>query len=222
MSNELKRTYNIPLRKEYLKVAYYKRSKKAVTALKQFVKKHMKIDKIENVLIGKYLNEEIWKRGICNPPHHVHVNILKDIKENKALVELFDKPIAFEKKKESKKEEKKEGKEGIKEKLKEKLGVKEDKKTGKEEGIEGKIGAKDAGKDTGKGKKKKETPEEKAEKVMEHVKEIEHEKQEKAEEIEKEEIKEMKKELPKTHHHIPNLEEKEKRIEPHQQGPMHL
>lgn len=221
MSNELKRTYNIPLRKEYLKVAYYKRSKKAVTALKQFVKKHMKIDNMENVLIGKYLNEEIWKRGISNPPHHVHVNILKDIKENKALVELFDKPIAFEKKKESKKERKSEG---AKEKIKEKLGLKEDKKdksSESKEGIEGKIGSKELKEDK-KEKKKKETPEEKAEKVMEHVKEREHEQQEKADEIEKEEIKEMKKELPITHHHIPKTEEKEKKIEPHQQGPMHL
>ncbi|MBS3122173.1 50S ribosomal protein L31e [Candidatus Woesearchaeota archaeon] len=221
MSNELKRTYNIPLRKEYLKVAYYKRSKKAVTALKQFVKKHMKIDNMENVLIGKYLNEEIWKRGISNPPHHVHVNILKDIKENKALVELFDKPIGFDKKKESKKEEKSSG---AKERIKEKLGLKEDKNSGsKEAGIEGKVeAAKSKKKKETIEEKKKETSEEKAEKAMEHVKEIEHEKQEKAEEIEKEEIKEMKKELPKTHHHIPKSEEKEKRIEPHQQGPMHL
>ena len=90
MANELKRTYNIPLRREFMKVPKYKRAKKAITALKQFVKRHMKIDNLENIKIGKHLNEEIWKHSIKNPPHHVKVNILKDLKENKAIVELFE------------------------------------------------------------------------------------------------------------------------------------
>ena len=46
----LERTYNVPLRKEFLKVPKYKRAKKAVKALKQFLAKHMKSD---NVKIGK-------------------------------------------------------------------------------------------------------------------------------------------------------------------------
>jgi ribosomal protein L31E len=36
----LERTYNVPLRREYLKVPRYRRAKKAVTALKEFVSKH--------------------------------------------------------------------------------------------------------------------------------------------------------------------------------------
>ena len=38
----LERTYNVPLRREWLKAPKYKRSKKAIAALKQFVAKHMK------------------------------------------------------------------------------------------------------------------------------------------------------------------------------------
>ena len=81
----LERTYNVPLRKEYRKVANWKRTKKAVTALRQFLAKHMKS---ENVKLGKELNDFLWKHGIKNPPHHVKVNVTKD---EKGLVkaELF-------------------------------------------------------------------------------------------------------------------------------------
>jgi len=96
----LERTYNVPLRKEYLKVPKYKRSKKAVSALKKFLKRHMKSNDIK---IGKYLNLKIWEHGIKNPPHHVKINAAKD---EKGLVraELAGTP------KEKKKDEKKKGK----------------------------------------------------------------------------------------------------------------
>jgi len=51
----IERTYNVPLRKEWLKAPMYRRSKKAVTALTEFAAKHMKTD-IENVKIGKQVN----------------------------------------------------------------------------------------------------------------------------------------------------------------------
>jgi large subunit ribosomal protein L31e len=63
--------YNIPLRKEFLKVPKYKRAKKAVTAIKEFLKKHMKKDDIK---IGPKLNDNVWEKGIKNPPHHVKVS----------------------------------------------------------------------------------------------------------------------------------------------------
>ncbi len=85
----LERTYNIPLRREWLKVAKYRRAKKAVKAVKQFLIKHMKS---EEVKVGKYINLEIWKHGIKNPPHHVKVNVTKD---DKGLVksELVGAPV---------------------------------------------------------------------------------------------------------------------------------
>lgn len=95
----LERTYNVPLRKEFLKVPKYKRAKKAVKALKQFLVKHMKSD---DVKIGKYLNDEIWKHGIKNPPHHVKLNAVKD-KEGAVTAELVGAPV--EKKEEDEKKE---------------------------------------------------------------------------------------------------------------------
>ena len=133
MANELKRTYNIPLRKEFMKVPRHKRSKKAVKALKQFVQRHMKIDSMDNIKVGKFLNEHIWKHGIKNPPHHVKVDIIKDIKNNKAIVELFGKEIKFA----DKKEEVKEGMaDRVKGKLGEKFGIKDTKKPKKKEAKE--------------------------------------------------------------------------------------
>ena len=81
----IERTYNIPLRKEYQKVPRWKRTKKAVTALRQFLVKHMKS---ENVKLSKELNQKVWQHGLRNPPHHVKVNVSKDEK-GEVRAELF-------------------------------------------------------------------------------------------------------------------------------------
>jgi large subunit ribosomal protein L31e len=81
----LERTYNVPLRKEFQKVARWKKTKKAVTALKQFLTKHMKS---EDVKLGKEINEKLWQHGIQNPPHHIKVNVQKD-SEGVVKAELF-------------------------------------------------------------------------------------------------------------------------------------
>ncbi|MBI2134041.1 60S ribosomal protein L31 [Candidatus Woesearchaeota archaeon] len=73
----LERTYNVPLRKEFLKAPLYKRANKALIALRQFIAKHMKAEK---VIIGNYLNRKIWERGIKRPPHHVKITAIKDEK----------------------------------------------------------------------------------------------------------------------------------------------
>ncbi|MBR9683285.1 50S ribosomal protein L31e [Candidatus Woesearchaeota archaeon] len=94
----LERTYNIPLRKEYLKVPNWKRTNKAVSAVKKFLKKHMKSD---DVKLGKRLNEKLWQHGIKNPPHHIKVTTVKDGK-GVVKAELFGYKIET-KKKEAKK-----------------------------------------------------------------------------------------------------------------------
>ena len=102
----LERVYNIPLRRETLKVPPFKKANKAAKTVREFISKHMKS---ENVAIGKYLNLKIWQHGAKNPPHHVKVNAVKDDK-GKVLVELVDapkeQPKVEEKKKAIKKEEK--------------------------------------------------------------------------------------------------------------------
>ncbi|MEK6863380.1 MAG: 50S ribosomal protein L31e [Nanoarchaeota archaeon] len=96
----LERTYNVPLRKEYMKAPRWNRTKKAVTALRQFLAKHMKS---EEVKLSKELNEFMWKHGIKNPPHHVKV---KAVKDDKGIVkaDLFgaEKPASKKEKKEKK------------------------------------------------------------------------------------------------------------------------
>src|SRR3989338_3820247 len=100
----VERTYNVPLRREFLKVPRYKRAKTAMNALKRFLSRHMKS---EEVYICKRLNEEIWKRGIKNPPHHVKVDVVKE-DDSKVYAELsgfkYEKPVIEEEAKAGKKE----------------------------------------------------------------------------------------------------------------------
>jgi len=105
----LERVYNVPLRREFLKVANWRRTEKAVKALKQFVSKHMKSD---NVILGRYVNKELWKHGIKNPPHHIKISAKKDDK-GKVVVELAELP-AKAKREMEKQEKSKKGKEKAK------------------------------------------------------------------------------------------------------------
>jgi ribosomal protein L31E len=122
----LEREYNVPLRREFLKAPNWKRTHKASRALREFLIKHMKpgLDEKGNsqVKIGKYLNEELWKKGIKNPPHHIKVIAKKDDK-GVVMAELVGAPV--EKKEEEKPKKKKEEK---KEETKEEEKKEEEKK----------------------------------------------------------------------------------------------
>ena len=83
------REYNVPLRREWLKTPKYKRAKKAVSALRAFIIKHMKADSVH---IGPFLNEDIWKHGMRNPPHLVKVKTKKN-EEGVAVVEIIGKAL---------------------------------------------------------------------------------------------------------------------------------
>jgi len=124
----LERVYNVPLRKEFQKVANWRKTEKAVTALRQFISKHMKSD---NVIISKYANQHLWKHGIKNPPHHVKVNASKDEK-GKVTVELVDLPgkakRELEEQKKTEKEKKKEEAKKAEEVKKKEEAKKEEKK----------------------------------------------------------------------------------------------
>jgi len=107
---ELKREYNIPLRTWFSKKPKYRRAKVAIKAVISFLEKHMKS---KDVKIGPVLNEEVWKNGIKNPPHHVKVVAIKD-KDGVVKVELFGHEYV-----DAKKEEKKES---MKDRIMEKMG----------------------------------------------------------------------------------------------------
>ncbi len=97
----------INLRREFLKKPRYKRAKKAVTAVKEFIARHLKV---EEVKIGRRLNELIWSRGARKPPAKVKVNAY--VEDKKAYVELHG--HKFEKAVVVKEEETKEKKQEIK------------------------------------------------------------------------------------------------------------
>lgn len=98
-TKKLERVYNVPLRKEYMKVPRWKRTEKAVIALRQFLQRHMKAT---TVLLSKDLNEKIWEHGIRNPPHHVKVTAVKDT-EGIVTAQVFGKPVGEEKTEKTKK-----------------------------------------------------------------------------------------------------------------------
>ncbi len=87
----IERVYNVPLRKGYMKAPMYRRTKKAVNTLRTFVARNMKVSE-DDVKLGKYVNLELWKHGIKNPPHHIKVNVKKD-DEGDVFAELVGAPV---------------------------------------------------------------------------------------------------------------------------------
>jgi len=85
----LERNFNVPLRREFLKSPKYKRGKKAVTALRSYLVRHMKSD---NIKIGKYANLKIWEKGIRNPPHHIKI-VAKKTEKGVVSAELEGAPV---------------------------------------------------------------------------------------------------------------------------------
>ena len=128
---KLERTYNVPLRSGFVNTAKYKRAKKAVNILKEFIKKHMKTDEVK---LGQNLNRELWKHGMKNPPHHVKITVTKE--DDVAMAEL----VGFEYNEEKRPEKKVEEETTLKDRLTAKLGGKgiEEEKPKKGKGKKGK------------------------------------------------------------------------------------
>lgn len=113
----LERNYVVPLRQYWRMAPRYKRAKRAVNGLRRFVIRHMKV---EEVLIGKELNDFILERGQRKPPTRVQVTIIKEDLVGKVNIMGIpyskeakeEKKGLFGKKKEEAKEEKHEHKAG--------------------------------------------------------------------------------------------------------------
>ena len=101
----LEREYTVPLRRGWLKVANHKRANRAITELKKFIVRHMKIyDRdLRKVKIDNYLNNEIRFRGMRKPPANIHVKA-KKYDNDIVRVELVTLPkhIEFAKKRQDK------------------------------------------------------------------------------------------------------------------------
>lgn len=100
----VEREYIIPLRKRISTVPRYRRTPKAIKVIKEFIAKHMRVAErdLNKVKIDKWLNQEIWFRGIQNPPNKIKVKAKRD-GEN-VIVTLVDLPdkIKFAKAREDK------------------------------------------------------------------------------------------------------------------------
>lgn len=103
---EKEKIFTIPLRREFLKAPVYKRTKKATSAVRGFLQKHMKN---ENVKLGKYLNKKLLEQGRKNPPRKVQVKVWPETKKVKdkeikiVKAELVGAPVEEEKEEEKKK-----------------------------------------------------------------------------------------------------------------------
>lgn len=75
----MERIYTIPLREEWLKTAKYKRAKKAITAIRNFLARHMKIydGDLNKIKIDGWINRAVWIRGIKHPPHKITIKAVK-------------------------------------------------------------------------------------------------------------------------------------------------
>ena len=85
MAEEEERIFIIPLRVTK-SVPRTKRSPRAIKAIKEYVRKHMRVDE-EDVWIDPTVNEAIWKRGIQKPPNKIRVKALK-LEEGEVEVSL--------------------------------------------------------------------------------------------------------------------------------------
>ena len=72
------RYYVVPLAKKgFEKVPRWKRSKKAIIVLREFLTRHMKPE--GDVYISQELNERVWENGIKNPPRKIRVRVTKSV-----------------------------------------------------------------------------------------------------------------------------------------------
>ena len=62
--------FTINLRKLALRESKWKKSKKSVALVRNFLKRHMKTDDIK---LDKSITEEIWKRGSHKPPTKIRI-----------------------------------------------------------------------------------------------------------------------------------------------------
>jgi len=85
------RIYTIPLGKAYVRPPK-KRAPRAIALIREFIKKHMKMDtsalleeekgELPKLTISNAVNEKIWTRSIKKPPRKIRVKVTKDKDDN--------------------------------------------------------------------------------------------------------------------------------------------
>ena len=90
MKNGESRIYIVPLRKQFILVPRWRRSKQAMKILREFILKHTKADKVN---ISQWISEEVWKHGGKNPPGKLKVKVTlketeKEIKGSSTKIKI--------------------------------------------------------------------------------------------------------------------------------------
>lgn len=67
--------YTIPLR-AVRKVPSWKRANRAVTEVRAYLVRHMKVDSVQ-VKLDKSINERLWEKGCKKPPLSIRVRAVK-------------------------------------------------------------------------------------------------------------------------------------------------
>lgn len=98
-TDNFEREYIIPLRRRFKGTPRYKKTNKAVKAVKEFLVQHMKIrDKdLNKIKVDRYLNDFLWMRGIRNPPSKVRVKVSKEGEIVKAELAEYPDKLKFKK-----------------------------------------------------------------------------------------------------------------------------
>ncbi len=115
-SNKIEREYVIPLREKCRPVPRYKKTPKAVKTVKEFLVRHMQVrDKdLKKIKIDRFLNEQLWERGIKKPLHKVKIKAIREGEIIRVYSMDLPKKINFKKLREEKRE--REGKEAFEKK----------------------------------------------------------------------------------------------------------
>jgi large subunit ribosomal protein L31e len=71
----IEREYIIHYRQKIKTAPKWRRAKKAITVVKEFLKRHMKVKEVK---LDNSINEEIWKNGAKNPPGKIKVKVRKE------------------------------------------------------------------------------------------------------------------------------------------------
>jgi len=71
------RIYTVPLGRARI-APVTKRAPRAIRILRAFIKRHMKADDEDSIVISNEVNERIWSRGIEKPPRRIRVRVTKD------------------------------------------------------------------------------------------------------------------------------------------------
>ena len=88
MSQELERVYTIPLGKVKLSQSQH-RAVRAINMIKEFARHHMKVEEIK---IEEELSQQIWSKGVRNPPRKIRVRMSKT-DEGYILVSPYDEDV---------------------------------------------------------------------------------------------------------------------------------